>query len=208
MLVESLELRQLMSVTVQALPNGGVLVKGTNGDDLVLVGQQDDALVVQNAFVNDAGQLEGVEGDPAFLATSGIKYVIVDLGAGNDRIAFFGQNGNAVIFTGNGSDHADVTALGTQTVLLDTGNSDDTVFIDAHDTSCVTAFARNGDDAANIIVTDDAHVYYNAGAGIDSTTLINSGNDLVNGDPSQIIYNSGSGIDVPVVAIPGTYVGG
>lgn len=200
MLFESLELRQLMSVSVQALPNGGVLVKGTNGDDVAFITQPDAGqVVVMDATVDGNGQINptGV----VYSADSGVKYLVVDLGAGNDSVAFYGWNSNAVIFTGNGNDLAQVNTFGTQSVALDTGNRDDIVEINAAEYSTVSAFAGNGSDSASIVVSDQAHVYYNAGPGADETSITN------NGDPCQIVYNSGSGADSTQVLL-GSYIGG
>jgi len=193
MLVESLENRRLMSVSVHQLPNGGLLVKGTEGNDHVGIDQTGSTVTV-----ND---LDTTVGQPT--VATGVRYLVVDFGNGDDAVFFSGSDSNAAILTGNGSDHVEVTALGTENVVIDTGNRDDSMSISAFGDSNVVAFAGNGDDTADILVLDNAHVVYDAGPGNDSAFILNFGDS----GQCQVIYNGGSGYDTaflngtPVVTI-------
>lgn len=187
---ETLEGRRLFTVSVVALPNHGLLVRGSPGDDHVAIDQEkhvdpETGQHVDYVQVVDLGTNTPVTPSPI----QGVNYIIVDLGAGDDQLIFHGENSAAAIVTGSGDDTVEIQAFGTEQVVAELGSGTNYLSVLAINDSTVIARNGPGDDSADLVALDNASIVYSAGAGADTVSITNIG------ATSKIIVNGGAGND-------------
>ena len=126
MFVQSLERRQFMSVTAF----GPILrVEGTVGDDMFAISQSDDGTT----------STVDINGD----VYTGIRFISLDLGDGNDYVEFQGQSALVFIDGGAGDDTIFVTDSGSRTVVRGQSGNDQIFVGEANGT---IAFGGEGND--------------------------------------------------------------
>jgi Ca2+-binding RTX toxin-like protein len=158
-LIERLEGRRLMSVSISTSPDGSVLMVRNAANVSVTefdVGSARQVSVVDNS--NPAG--------PTGVTLTGNFQTLVIIGTnGNDQILLNTFDLNAIIDGGNGSDFitafigSTATAPGTAKVLIAGGNGDDFITVDGSTNSPFTVQEQgtfyvdggNGDDVIQIL---------------------------------------------------------
>jgi hypothetical protein len=187
---EILEGRRLFSVTAHVLPGHGLLVQGSSGDDHIIVDQTGSTVVVTDANLSPEAQ-------PYADAFTGVCYLIVHLGNGNDTLTFTGDSSAAAILGGNGQDTIEIISLGTEQVAVDTGPENDFLSVFATGDSIVVASAGSGNDTAELTAIDNAQIALSGGSGNDQATINNYG------ATSRIIFFGDAGNDLAIITNAG-----
>ena len=133
MLIEALEDRRLMSGSVAAdLSCGGMLfIHGTDRADTIDVVEQGGLVTVV---------ANGDADHPVFFGSA--KFIVIDAGAGNDQVSYFGDSLNSVVYLSDGNDYLQVGMTGSAHSLVLGGRGDDLVIASGN----VTVWGGPGSD--------------------------------------------------------------
>jgi len=187
MVFEQLESRRMMSATMVAAQQSGVLyVQGTSSADQIQLLQTGPGSV---AISFGPGGSQGVQsfsgvtgiainassGDDVLVVTLNDIDISVALGSGNDSIDLTSGGGIIVVDGGNGIDGLDLAVQNASLVVVTGGNQADNIVVNATDTGSgvvpvIFIDGGNGDDAIEFNGFDSSAVIY-AGNGNDQISV-------------------------------------
>lgn len=184
---ETLESRQMRSVTVSGYPDGFVQVNGDSQDNVIIIEQSGNDLVIKASIPN---------GKPAVIFQAPKSQchgmVIVYGSDGNDYI----RNDTSIVLDAQGNGGNDSVYGGAEGDYLSGGEGNDYVYGRGGDDWDV-----NGDNGNDVLSGGDSNDYINGGAGSD-VMYGNNGDDTIyakDGIAGNDIVDCGTGYDKATV---------